>query len=83
MYTSCTTPPWTRCHQANDQTHLTNRISYSTNDLGDTTAYSYDSKGRVASLYQHVELSNDDFTADDALTFNHIIDYAFDPVAAT
>ena len=64
-----------------DQTHLTNRISFSTNDLGDTTAYSYDSKGRVASLYQHVELTSDDFTADDALTFNHIIDYAFDPVS--
>ena len=52
-----------------EQNHLTNRISFSTNEEGDTTAYSYDSKGRITSLYQHVELTGDNFTADDTLTF--------------
>ena len=64
-----------------EQNHLTNRISFSTNEEGDTTAYSYDSKGRITSLYQHVELTGDNFTADDTLTFNHIVDYTFDPVS--
>lgn len=55
------------------QENLTNRISYSTNEEGDITAYSYDARGHYNRLYQHVDLS--EFSIPD---FDHFIEYDFD-----
>ena len=35
-----------------EQTNLVDRLSYMTNDMGDTIAYSYDSQGNVINIYQ-------------------------------
>ena len=58
-----------------DQTNLTNRISFTTNEEGDTTAYSYDAAGHVQSLYQHAELD-----AFGIPPFDNIIEYQNDNV---
>ena len=56
------------------QENLTNRISYVRNEEGDITAYSYDARGQIKRLYQHVDLS-----AHSIPDFDNIIEYEFDP----